>query len=155
MENVKGILSSKVDGKQIFHTILHDLADPDKALSKRKAAAAGYDLINLGAEVAGEARDVAHAHAAMALEAKRAGRKAVILSGGELTVTIRGHGAGGPNQEYALALALALEATPGIVALAGDTDGTDGGGGRRGAGRRVGAGPAHAHAAPPGRRHRS
>lgn len=99
------------------------------AAAAEKAAAAGYDLINLGAEVAGEARDVARAHAALALEAKRAGRKAVILSGGELTVTIRGHGAGGPNQEYALALAIALNNTPGIAALAGDTDGTDGGGG--------------------------
>ncbi len=47
MENVKGILSSKVDGKQIFHTILHDLADPDKALKKRKAGAAGYRIYSL------------------------------------------------------------------------------------------------------------
>ena len=56
-------------------------------------------------------------------------RRAVILSGGELTVTISGKGRGGPNQEYALALALALDGTSGIAALAGDTDGTDGGGG--------------------------
>ena len=54
----------------------------------------------------------------------------MILSGGELTVTIRGKGRGGPNQEYALALAIALRGAPGIAALAGDTDGTDGGGGR-------------------------
>ena len=53
----------------------------------------------------------------------------MILSGGELTVTIRGQGRGGPNQEYALALAIALAGMPGIAALAGDTDGTDGGAG--------------------------
>ena len=53
----------------------------------------------------------------------------MILSGGELTVTIRGQGRGGPNQEYALALAIALAGAPGIAALAGDTDGTDGGAG--------------------------
>ena len=53
----------------------------------------------------------------------------MILSGGELTVTIQGQGRGGPNQEYALALAIALQGAPGIAALAGDTDGTDGGGG--------------------------
>jgi hydroxypyruvate reductase len=53
----------------------------------------------------------------------------VILSGGELTVTLRGKGRGGPNQEYALALALALDGARDISALAGDTDGTDGGGG--------------------------
>ena len=52
-----------------------------------------------------------------------------ILSGGELTVTVRGQGRGGPNQEYALALASLLDATPGISALAADTDGADGGAG--------------------------
>jgi hydroxypyruvate reductase len=60
---------------------------------------------------------------------QEAGRRAVVLSGGELTVTIRGQGRGGPNQEYALALAMALKGAPGIAALAGDTDGTDGGAG--------------------------
>lgn len=99
------------------------------AAAAEKARAAGYDVIDLGAEVAGEAREVAREHAALAREAHRKGQKVAILSGGELTVTIKGHGAGGPNQEYGLALALALEETPGIVALAGDTDGTDGGGG--------------------------
>ena len=53
----------------------------------------------------------------------------MILSGGELTVTLRGKGRGGPNQEYALALAQALGDAKGVAALAGDTDGTDGGGG--------------------------
>jgi hydroxypyruvate reductase len=57
------------------------------------------------------------------------GRRAILLSGGELTVTVRGKGRGGPNQEYALALALELEGTSGIAALAADTDGTDGGAG--------------------------
>ena len=57
------------------------------------------------------------------------GKRAVIVSGGELTVTIGGKGRGGPNQEYALALAIALDGMAGVAALAGDTDGTDGGGG--------------------------
>jgi hydroxypyruvate reductase len=48
------------------------------------------------------------------------------LSGGELTVTRRGDGVGGPNAEYALALALALDGAPGIDAIACDTDGVDG-----------------------------
>jgi hydroxypyruvate reductase len=73
---------------------------------------------------------VAAAHARLAREIKAAGRRAAILSGGELTVTLRGRGRGGPNQEYALALALALSGESGIAALAGDTDGTDGGSGR-------------------------
>jgi hydroxypyruvate reductase len=54
----------------------------------------------------------------------------VLISGGELTVALKGKGRGGPNQEYALALAIALKGTAGIAALAADTDGTDGGAGR-------------------------
>ena len=72
---------------------------------------------------------VAGAHARLARQLQAEGRRVVILSGGELTVTIRGNGRGGPNQEYALALAIALESTSGIAGLAADTDGTDGGGG--------------------------
>ena len=49
----------------------------------------------------------------------REGKRVAILSGGELTVTVRGNGRGGPNQEYALALAELLKDTPGISALAG------------------------------------
>ena len=94
------------------------------------ARAAGYEPLFLGTEIEGEAREVAAAHARLALELKTRSRRAVILSGGELTVTLRGSGRGGPNQEYALALALALDGTQGIFALAGDTDGTDGGGGK-------------------------
>ncbi|HRK24039.1 MAG TPA: DUF4147 domain-containing protein [Beijerinckiaceae bacterium] len=100
------------------------------AAAREVAAAAGYEVIDLGADVAGEARTVAAAHAAMAVEAHATGRRVAILSGGELTVTIRGKGRGGPNQEYAMALAMALDGLPGMVALAGDTDGTDGGGGQ-------------------------
>jgi hydroxypyruvate reductase len=91
---------------------------------------AGYECIFLGDRVEGEAREVAAEHARIALDAQRRERRAVILSGGELTVTMRGNGHGGRCQEYALALAVALEGTRGIAALAADTDGTDGGGGR-------------------------
>ena len=72
---------------------------------------------------------MAQAHAALARELRAQGKRAVLMSGGELTVTIRGQGRGGPNQEYALALAAALAGMPAVAALAGDTDGTDGGGG--------------------------
>jgi hydroxypyruvate reductase len=99
------------------------------AAAEKMARAAGYDVVSLGADVEGEARQVADAHAALARKLREAGRRAVILSGGELTVTIRGNGQGGPNQEYALALALALDGVAGVAAVAGDTDGTDGGGG--------------------------
>jgi hydroxypyruvate reductase len=91
---------------------------------------AGYKCVFLGDRVEGEACEVAADHAARARDLQVQGRRAVLLSGGELTVTLRGKGRGGPNQEYALALALALDGVAGIAALAGDTDGTDGGTGK-------------------------
>jgi glycerate 2-kinase len=87
------------------------------------AQAQGYEVELLGDALEGEARDVARAHAARALAAKG---PRVILSGGELTVTRRGDGIGGPNAEYALALSEALDGAPGIHAIACDTDGVDG-----------------------------
>jgi glycerate 2-kinase len=91
------------------------------------AASLGYDVITMGDSIEGEAREIAHAHAQLAKHCLAEGRRCLILSGGELTVTVKGNGRGGPNQEYALALAIALGGEPGIAAVAGDTDGTDGG----------------------------
>lgn len=110
-----------------FEIIARPRASLDAAAALAKAK--GYDVIDLGADVEGEARDAAAAHAALAVQLKATGRRAVILSGGELTVTLKGQGRGGPNQEYALALAIALADAEGISAISGDTDGTDGGGG--------------------------
>jgi hydroxypyruvate reductase len=108
------------------------VARPADAFAATETAirAAGFDCVFLGDRVEGEAREVAAAHARMALDLHAHRRRAIILSGGELTVTIRGRGRGGPNQEYALALAIALDGNGAIAGLAGDTDGTDGGSGR-------------------------
>ncbi|ETR77445.1 hydroxypyruvate reductase [Afipia sp. P52-10] len=98
----------------------------DAAITVAKMA--GFDVVDLG-ELEGEARDVAVQHAALARTAHAVRRRTAILSGGELTVTVRGQGRGGPNQEYVLALFAAMRDLHGIAALAGDTDGADGGGG--------------------------
>ena len=91
------------------------------------AMEAGYEILYLGADIEGEASTVAAEHAAIALQAREAGRRLCILSGGETTVTIKAKGGkGGRNTEYLLALALALGGAAGIHALAGDTDGVDG-----------------------------
>ena len=107
------------------------VAEPRRAFQAVEAelAANGDEAMFLGDQIEGEAREIAQRHAGLALALQRDGRRAVIVSGGELTVTVRGQGRGGPNQEYALALALALAGKPGIQALAADTDGTDGGAG--------------------------
>jgi hydroxypyruvate reductase len=110
-----------------FELIAKPKASLDAAI--KLASDAGYAVIDLGADLEGEARDVAAAHAQLALTARREDKRTAILSGGELTVTVRGNGRGGPNQEYALALADLLRETAGISALAGDTDGADGGAG--------------------------
>jgi hydroxypyruvate reductase len=96
------------------------------ALEAAAALAMGRGYAPVLSEIAGEARDVARAHAALALAALRDGRRSALISGGELTVTVRGPGSGGPNREYALALAIALEGAEGIAALAADSDGIDG-----------------------------
>jgi hydroxypyruvate reductase len=95
-----------------------------------RAAELGYTPRIIGYDLAGEAREVAEAHARLAREAASG---TALISGGELTVTVRGDGSGGPSQEYALALALALEGADRIHALAADTDGIDGSGQAAGA----------------------
>ena len=122
--------SCKPDDPVFARTHFSLIARPQDSLAAAHAAAAasGFEVVNLG-ELEGEARDVAVQHAALARKAHAAGRKTAILSGGELTVTVRGQGRGGPNQEYVLALLAALRDLGGIAVLAGDTDGADGGGG--------------------------
>jgi glycerate 2-kinase len=102
------------------------------AAAAKAVREAGFEPQVLGTDVEGEARAVAADHAEAARRAALMGRPTVLLSGGELTVTIAGRGRGGPNQEYALALAIALDGRiRGCGDFAGDTDGTDGGGGQR------------------------
>jgi glycerate 2-kinase len=100
--------------------------DAAATLARRK----GYVVDILGDSLEGEARDVARD---MAMRAKSiratlhpGDKSRLLLSGGELTVTRPGPGVGGPNAEFCLALALALDRAPGIHAIACDTDGVDG-----------------------------
>lgn len=88
----------------------------------------GAEPVILGDSLEGEARALAaeHARRAHAIADARPASPVVLISGGELTVTVRGGGRGGPNTEYALALALALSGAAGVFALAADTDGLDG-----------------------------
>ena len=110
-----------------FELIAKPKASIDAAV--KVAREAGYSVIALGADLEGEARDVAAEHVRLVLQARNEGQRVAILSGGELTVTVRGNGRGGPNQEYALTVANLLKDMPGISALAADTDGADGGAG--------------------------
>ena len=90
---------------------------------------AGYSPVVLG-DLEGESREVAIVHAGIARQVAKYGQPAaapcVILSGGETTVTVRGNGRGGRNSEFALSLAIALQAQSDVYAIACDTDGIDG-----------------------------
>ena len=125
--------------KQLPRGDLKIIARPRDALAAAAAHAAahGFAVHDLGDARAGEARDEAHAQAAL-VRAVLAGQgpvkpPCVILSGGELVVTIRGKGRGGPNTEFALAFAAACEDLDNVWLLAADTDGQDGASGAAGA----------------------
>lgn len=97
----------------------------DAAITQAKAD--GWEVEVIDYQQEGEARKVAQSHAQIALQALKEKRAVMFFSGGELTVSLNNtQGAGGPNQEYALALAMALKGAKGISALACDTDGVDG-----------------------------
>jgi hydroxypyruvate reductase len=122
----------KPDDPRLAYSRFQLIARPRDALDAAAAVARrrGLAVIDLGADVEGEAREVALRHARLALQTAA---PAVILSGGETTVTVRGGGTGGRNTEYLLALVLALAGRAGIHALAADTDGIDGEGSNAGA----------------------
>lgn len=90
----------------------------------------GCEVRILGDRIEGEAREVALTQARLAVDIqnnmKAGDRSVLLLSGGELTVTRQGDGVGGPNAEFMLAMAIALQGAAGIHALACDTDGVDG-----------------------------
>jgi hydroxypyruvate reductase len=98
--------------------------------AEQKAAELGYNTLILSSFIEGETRDVAKVHAAIAKEILSSGnpvkRPACVISGGETTVTIRGKGKGGRNQEFSLAGAMEIEGLENIVLLSAGTDGTDG-----------------------------
>ena len=108
------------------------VARPQASLEAAAEVALQADItpVILGDAIEGEAREVGKVHAAIAQQIARHGQPAaapaVLLSGGETTVTMTGEGRGGRNGEFALSLAIALDGTPGINAIACDTDGIDG-----------------------------
>ena len=90
----------------------------------------GYRSLVLTTYVEGEAREVARVLAALLREVTASGhplaRPCCLIAGGETTVTVRGQGLGGRNQEVALAAALALRGVPGVLLASVGTDGNDG-----------------------------
>src|SRR5260370_27749807 len=96
----------------------------------RAAKALGYRTLILSSEIEGETREIARMHAAIAREIARTGRPlkppACIVTGGETTVTIRGDGLGGRNQEFVLAAAIDIAGLGTAAGFSAGTDGSDG-----------------------------
>ena len=96
----------------------------------REARALGFNTMALSTFIEGEAREVARVHAAIAKEIRAAHRPlkppACVISGGETTVTMRGAGLGGRNQEFTLAAAIEIAGLKDVCILSAGTDGSDG-----------------------------
>jgi len=98
--------------------------------AKAEAQRLGFRAAILSSFVEGETREIARMHAALALEVRLSGNPfappVCLITGGETTVTLKGKGKGGRNQEFALAAALDIAGLPDVVVLSAGTDGTDG-----------------------------
>jgi hydroxypyruvate reductase len=124
--------SPRPDDPRFAQNSVRIIASAALSLEAAAARAAGHGLTAriLSDAIEGESRDVARVLAGIAREIGLRDRPfpkpALLLSGGETTVTVRGKGKGGRNAEFLLAFALAIDGIDGISALAADTDGIDG-----------------------------
>jgi len=121
------------NGDKIFDNTQNVIVGSNKIAldaAEEKAKDLGYNTIVLSSLVEGESREAAKFLAAIAKEVSRTGtpvpKPACIIAGGETTVTIKGKGKGGRNQEFALSAAIEIEGCEGVVILSAGTDGTDG-----------------------------
>ena len=120
-------------GDELFEGVSNEVCGGGRHAAEaaaNKARELGYEPLLLSTTITGDARGIAGIYAAVVREVLESGNPVAapcaIVSGGEATVTVRGGGAGGPNQEFALAIAIELDGVEGWAAFAADTDGNDG-----------------------------
>ncbi len=122
----------KPDDSRFAVNEFHMIATPQISLvaAAKLAKSKNITPIILGDSIEGEAREVAIVLAGIARQVANHHQPApppcVLLSGGETTVTVKGHGRGGRNAEFLLSFVNELKGHSGIYALACDTDGIDG-----------------------------
>jgi hydroxypyruvate reductase len=120
-------------GEVVFEKVYNSLIGSNilaLRAAEKEAKSFGFNTLILSSSIVGETREAALFHLAIAKEVVSSGnpipKPACLLSGGETTVTIKGDGLGGRNQEFALAGAIEINGIEKVVLLSGGTDGTDG-----------------------------
>jgi hydroxypyruvate reductase len=128
-----GLTETLKPGEDLFRRVQNVVVGSNRFAAEAAVECArclGFQALLLSTFVEGEAREVGRVAAALAREvvvhSRPVARPACLLWGGETTVTVRGRGKGGRNQELALAAALGVEDLPGVLLLALGTDGSDG-----------------------------
>jgi len=130
----RGDIPDTPDENDLVFARVQNIVIADNAMAcdaaVRQAKSLGFNTLLLTTHVQGEAREVAKVFAAIAKDIAQSNRPiarpACIIAGGETTVTVRGKGKGGRNQELALAAAIEIDGMTSVVVLSGGTDGTDG-----------------------------
>lgn len=132
-EHLEGAEETPKPGDPVFENVANVVCGGGRHAVEAAAGKArdlGYEPLVLSTTMTGDARAIASVSAAIVREALESGSPApppcAVVSGGEATVVVRGDGTGGPNQEFALTLAVELDGLDGWAAFAADTDGNDG-----------------------------
>jgi glycerate 2-kinase len=132
-EHLKNAPETPKSGDPVFQKVVNVICGSGRHAAEvavTKCRELGYEPLLLSTTITGDARGIASVYAAVIREVLESGNPlpppCAVVSGGEATVPVRGSGMGGPNQEFALALAVELDGVEGWAALAADTDGHDG-----------------------------
>jgi hydroxypyruvate reductase len=134
-KGVEGIIpDTPKAGEKIFERVYNFIVGSNilaLEAARQEAESIGYNTLIISSMIEGESSDVARVHTAIAREILKTGRPikppACIISGGETTVTVKGTGQGGRNQEFCLVAAMGIaDMSERVVILSGGTDGNDG-----------------------------
>lgn len=133
-DGIKGVISETAKSSDSFLSCAENTIIGNNRISvetaAKKSVESGYNTYILSTVFDGEASELGKFYGAVASEIEKSGnpvkKPACIIGGGETTVTIKGKGKGGRNQEAALSAAVYLDSLNDTVFLSGGTDGTDG-----------------------------